>query len=164
MRYNINMETKNQDTQKITISRFYMWRAIVAMAHADGVVTPQEISFIHNYLKEMDLSSEHLAVIKQDLSVKQNVTSLFSCITEYQDRLDFFALARALSWCDGDFHAQEKKIIHHLEALMLQNWKVVEESRKVCHEVELCNNQWKFKTARSQSLLGFLDDLKTVAT
>jgi uncharacterized membrane protein YebE (DUF533 family) len=146
-------------TQELNNSRFNMWRAVVAMAHADGVVTLPELSFINEYLKEINLSSSQREVIGEDLRNAQDIIVLFSQITEQQDQVDFFALARALSWSDGDFDAQEKKIIKRLEGQMLDKWEVIEESRIICQEVELCDNQWSFKTERSKNLFGFLNNL-----
>ena len=144
-------------TQELNNSRFHMWRAVVAIAHADGVVTPHELFFINEYLKDITLSDEQREVIGQGLRNAQDIAHIFGQITEHQDQVDFFALARALSWSDGDFDAQEKKIIKRLEKQMLENYSVVEESRALCEEVELCDNQWHFKSERSKKLFGFLN-------
>ena len=147
----------------ITESRLYMWRAVVAMVHADGVVTPHEVSFINDYIHDMQLSHVQLEMIGQDLQTPQDVYEMFANVSELQDRKDFFALARALSWCDGDFDAQEKTIINRLEEKHLndENRQLLEESREIINEVELCQNQWSFKTERSKELFGFLDKEKT---
>ena len=147
----------------INESRFYMWRAVVAMVHADGVVTPHEVSFINDYISDMDLSKGQLELIGQDLHTPQDAYEMFAYISEAQDRKDFFALARALSWCDGDYDAQEKAIINQLEENHLndENRKLLEESREMINEVELCRNQWSFKTKRSKELFGFLNKEKT---
>lgn len=141
-------------------SQFFMWRAVVAMAHADGVVTPHELSFINDYLKDMHLSKTQMTIIGLDLKNNQDVYEMFSGITDRQDQKDFFALARALSWCDGDFDAQEKHIIQTLEALHMNEEvrDVLEESRD---EVELSRNQWVFKAERNKSFFGFLDKIRT---
>ena len=146
-------------SEGISNSRFYMWRAVVSMAHADGVVTPQELSFINDYLKDIALSEGQRQIIGQDIGEVQDVYQLFSNIKNRQDKADFFALARALSWCDGDFDAQEKYIIEHLERIVVENKEIVQESRELCAEIELCENQWKFKTERSRQLFGFLNNL-----
>lgn len=143
-------------------SRFYMWRAVVAMAHADGVVTPHEMAFINDYIKDMSLSAQQLEIIGQDLHTPQDTYEMFAHISDLQDKRDFFALARALSWCDGDYDEQEKHIIDCLEESHIdnENRNLLEESREIINEVELCQNQWKFKTERSENLLGFLNKTK----
>ena len=146
-------------SEDLSESRLHMWRGVVAMAHADGVVTPHELSFINEYMKKLDIPQAQLDVIGQDILHEQDIDEVFSKITERQDKIDFFALARALSWCDGDFDAQEKRIIDRLESVAVENQEIVKESRDICSEVELCDNQWNFKTERSKSLLGFLTGL-----
>lgn len=149
--------------QGITDSRFNMWRAVVAMVHADGVVTPHEIAFINDYIYDLNLSEGQMKVIGDDLQTPQDVYKMYARITDQGDRKDFFALARALSWCDGDYDGQEKRIIDCLEKNHMddENMNLLEESREILNEIELCQNQWKFKTRRSENLLGFLNKLKT---
>ena len=144
-------------------SRFNMWRAVVAMVHADGVVTPHELSFINEHVKRINLSPAQIQVIGADLQTPQDTYEMFSKITDQNDKSDFFALARALSWCDGDFASQEESIIKNLEAAHLddESQRLLEESRDIMNEVELCQNQWKFKSERSQNLFGFLNKRKT---
>ena len=40
---------------------------------------------------------------------------------------------------------------------------LLEESREIMNEVELCQNQWRFKTPRSESLFGFLNKRSSTA-
>lgn len=147
----------------VSASRFYMLRAVVAMAHADGVVTAHELSFINEHIKHINLSKSQIEMIGVDLKNPQDVYQMFSHITNAEDRRDFFALARALSWCDGDYDAQEKHIITQLEKHVIseENLALLQKSRDIINEVELCENQWKFKTTRSKNLFGFLKVLKT---
>ena len=149
----------------ISESRFYMWRAVVAMVHADGVVTPHELSFINDHIRQINLSPEQIKIVGEDLQTPQDVYDMFARIFENQDKRDFFALARALSWCDGDFANQEKHIIKHLENAIQDNQmrNILDESREIMNEVELSQNQWKFKTERSKSLFGFLNTRKASA-
>jgi hypothetical protein len=148
----------------ISDSRFYMWRAVVAMVHADGVVTPHELSFINDHVRAINLSSVQTKTIGEDLQTPQDVYDMFARIYENQDKRDFFALARALSWCDGDFATQEQHIIECLEAIHVdgKTRDLLKESREIMNEIELSQNQWTFKTERSQNLFGFLNKRRVV--
>ena len=130
-----------------TESRFNMWRSVVAMAHADGVVTSHELSFINDYIKDIEFSKEQLDIIGDDLRNPKDIKTSFDKILEPQDQKDFFALARALSWCDGDYDAQEKSIIDFLEKQNLMNdgMQSLKESRYAYDEIELEGNQWGYK-------------------
>ena len=90
-------------SELVTESRFYMWRAVVALAHADGVVTPHEISFIHEYAQNISFTKGQVSTLADDLQTPQDTYDMFARIMDQSDKKDFFALARALSWCDGDF-------------------------------------------------------------
>lgn len=152
-------ENEHEKSAEISQSRFVMWRAVVAMVHADGVVTPHELAFVNDYISDLNLSPEQLAVIGQDLQSPQDTYGLYAQITDMQDKKDFFALARALSWCDGDYDGQEKLIIERLEKNHMdeENYHLLEESRELMNEVELSADQWTFKTERSKKLFGFLN-------
>lgn len=141
--------------ETLSTSRFDMWRAVVAMAHADGIVTPHEISFINEHMYDFQLTQEQKNQISMDLRDAQNIFQMFERIENDEDRKDFFVLARALSWCDGDFDAQEEKILNQL-ALNESQERLLSESREIIQEVELLDNQWVFKTPKSKNLFSFL--------
>jgi len=149
----------------INESRFYMWRAVVAMIHADGVVTPHELSFIKDYMSDLNLTPNQTLLLEMDIAKPQLVHDMFSEISELQDRKDFFALARALAWCDGDFDAQEEHILNHLEKNhdMMECQRLLSDSRDLMNEVELCGHQWHFKTPKTANLFGFLNRKQTAS-
>ncbi|NCC21325.1 MAG: TerB family tellurite resistance protein [Alphaproteobacteria bacterium] len=102
-------------SKKITESRFYMWRAIFAMAHADGIVTAEESEFMTEYLEHVDFSDAQRKILEEDMRSQQSVPDMFAKITEQSDRSQFFYFARLLAWCDGDFDAQEQAILDKLK-------------------------------------------------
>jgi len=151
-----------KDKSELTASRFSMWRGVVVMIHADNIVTPQELCFINNYLKDMNLNDAQKQIIKDDLDNPRDACEIFAQITEEQDKIDFFALARAVAWCDGHFVEQEQKILQLLkgEHLTQDHMKLLKESRDSMNELDLQQDEWKFKTERSKSLFGFLSNRK----
>lgn len=147
----------------VSASKLYMWRGVVAMAHADGVITPHELSFISEYMREMNLSKAQIELIGNDLQKTQDIYEMFSNITEPEDRKEFFALARAISWCDGDFDKQEQRIISNLQTIQMneENIGLLSQSRETVSELELMGNQWDSKTNKSKGIFGFLRGLRT---
>lgn len=143
-------------------SRFNMWRAVVAMIHADGIVTPHEIDFVNRHILDLSLSEGQLKTIQTDVQTPQDVYGMFVMIEAPEDKRDFFVLARALSWCDGDMDKQEERILDTLHATHMADDEraLLDESSDILDEVELFENQWRFKTERSKNLLGFLNNLK----
>ena len=142
-----------KSNSELSNSRFYMWRAVIAMVHADGVVTPHEMSFVQNSLKDLKLSDAQMDIISQDLQTPQDSYEMYSHITNQKDKEDYFALARAVSWCDGDLDKQEKLIIQNLEKSHMneESMNMLTRSRQSMEEVELNQDQWALKTEAGRS-------------
>ncbi|MCB1529907.1 MAG: TerB family tellurite resistance protein [Rhodospirillales bacterium] len=140
-------------------SRFYMWRAVVAMAHADGVVTPQEIHFLQDSVKDIEMSEGQIQVLMADLGTPQDIYMMFSQITDPRDKKDFFKFARVLSWSDGDFDAQEKHIVETLEKIHMDESSrlLLRESKMEIQEIPLEADQWT-KTIRNKGILSLLGE------
>ena len=110
----IKMDKMNNITE-VTDSMFHMWRAVFAMAHADHVVTPEELSFMRKIMAEMPFTEEQLKILENDISNPKWVGEMFDKITNDDDRSKFFYYARLMVWSDGDFDAQEQAIISELQ-------------------------------------------------
>ena len=102
-------------------SRFNMWRAVFAMAHADHVVTQDEKDFMENYLNHVPFSDVQKDILRGDMEHAQSVDEMFDGISVAEDRGEFFQFARMLCWCDGDFDAQEEEIKNKLSDLQMRH-------------------------------------------
>lgn len=143
----------------VTDSRFNMWRAIVAIAHVDGILTPHEVSFMNLYEQEVDFTKRQAEILANDFKEQHCPEDLYGLITDKEDKVDFFALARALSWCDGSFTEQEKHIIEILKQRYFDETDAVcvKESRNiVMQEVELRADEWIYKNDHGRRIFGFL--------
>jgi uncharacterized membrane protein YebE (DUF533 family) len=98
-------------TDFVPSSRFFMWRAVIAMAHADGIVRAEERELIDHYLGIIAFSREQRDQLDLDILEPQDCASLFKSITEPEDQQKFFEYARIMAWSDGDLHAQEEAIM-----------------------------------------------------
>lgn len=98
-------------------SRFHMWRAVAAMIHADDMVLPHEINFIIESTKNLPLTDEQRAILTWDISHPGDIDKYFEKITHPRDKEDFFHLARAISWSDGDFDAREQALIQRMRVI-----------------------------------------------
>lgn len=97
-------------SEGINESRFYMWRAVFAMAHADNIVTADEKDFMEGYLKNVPFSDEQKETLQNDMIEAQDVHEMFSMVTDLEDQSAFFQFSRELVWCDGDLDRQEEEI------------------------------------------------------
>lgn len=123
--------------QGLSESRFYMWRAVVAMAHADDVVKPHEVNFILENTQNVIMTEEQRSVLTEDLRRPVPMQRVFDRITNPRDKEDFFHLARALSWSDGDFDETEQALLRQLRGLSLseEDEETMNSSRGHFHEM-----------------------------
>jgi hypothetical protein len=117
-------------TQIISDSRFYMWRSLFAIAHADAVVAAEERSLMNRILAEEPFNEEQRDILRRDMEHKEDVRILFSRVSEQQDRSEFFDFARKLVWTDGHFGPEEQKLLVDLKRMYVQsvNFDVFEET------------------------------------
>ncbi len=108
-------------TKDVTDSQFHIWRALFAVAHADKVVTEEEIKFMAHVMDEVEFSEEQLELLKDDLTNAKDAQAMFMSITEHKDRETFFDLARDLIWVDGDFHAEEQTVMVQLHKMHIKD-------------------------------------------
>ncbi len=104
----------------VSESRFNMWRAIFAMAHADDIVSEEETKFMKEAIERYDFSDKQREVLELDIKSPQHVGTSFSRITDSQDKSDFFTFARLMAWCDGDFDEQEQLILTELKKVHIK--------------------------------------------
>lgn len=102
-------------SQPISDSRFYMWRTLFAVAHADDIVTDEEVEFMAHVLEDVDFTDEQTDILKDDITNPKNVELMFQGVTDLNDRVAFFDFARDLVWVDGDFGTQEQSVMIKLQ-------------------------------------------------
>ena len=95
-------------------SALHMWRTLVAVAHADNIVTDEEIEFMAQMMEDISFSDEQTAILKNDIVNAKDVSDMFKGITDQQDRIQFFEFARDLVWVDGDYASEEQSVMIQL--------------------------------------------------
>lgn len=115
-----NKGSSDRQFEGVSDSEFHMWRALFAMVHGDGIVTPEERDFMWQTIEDNDFSEDQLYTLKKEMSDPAGIDLMFKLITEPKDRSRFFDLARVLCWCDGDFDEQEQLIISRLKRIHLK--------------------------------------------
>ncbi|MCL4679430.1 MAG: TerB family tellurite resistance protein [Alphaproteobacteria bacterium] len=100
----------------ISDSRFHMWRAVFATAHADGKITREEVEFVDHYLEKIPFSPAQKKVLKDDLIHPKKVGEMLTGVADAGDRSDFFQFATMMAWSDGDYDLREQEIVERLAA------------------------------------------------
>lgn len=98
-----------------------MWRCVVALAHADGIVKQQEREYLNQTFSNMPLSDAQYQTLVEDMSTPQNINDFFKYIEKPEHRAQMIYFARILAFKDGEFHPNEKMLMEKL------NIKVTEE-------------------------------------
>lgn len=106
---------------QVNESAFYMWRTLFALAHADDVVTDEELRFMAEALEDIPFSDEQRAVLNKDVSEPQDIEVMFEKISNQVDQAAFFKLAKALVHIDGDYGVEEQVVMLRLKEKHLKN-------------------------------------------
>ncbi len=121
---------------EINDSRFYMWRTLFAVVHADNIVTDEEIGFMAHVLDDVNFSDDQTAILKDDISNAKNAENMFDGVTSHKDRTEFFELARDLVWIDGDFGSEEQSVMIKLHQAHIKRTDVDEMAGYVSLQLE----------------------------
>lgn len=103
----------------MTNSRFCMWRAVTAMVHADAIVRPHEVHFIVENIRKLPFTDEQVDILSEDLRTPRDMELSFREITAPRDKEDFFHLARAIAWSDGELDAREAALLEKIRNIPL---------------------------------------------
>lgn len=105
----------------ISDSRFSMWRAVVALTHADKVVMPEEKEFIRRFYNTVPFTNEQKHQLEAELRDPQDIAEIFPRITDARDRAELIYFARMMFWSDGDYARQEAEILQRLKGEVIEN-------------------------------------------
>lgn len=107
-------------SSNVTDSQFYMWRTLFAIAHADGVVTDEEVRFMAEALEDIPFSDEQMKTLNDDVRNAQGIEAMFAGIKDVKDQAVFFKLAHELVHIDGEYGLAEQSAILKLKEMHLQ--------------------------------------------
>lgn len=145
---------------------FYMWRCVIAIAHADNHVSQAERDYLAKVFKNMErlyiVSDEQKATWARDMEVAQNIPDLIRNINEpmYRGQLTYFG--GLLAHADGDLHPNEDAILKKLRADQMASLDMAEiraEAKKTV-ESEIFQHDIKMDELRPRgTLFAVLDAL-----
>ncbi|MEZ5813782.1 MAG: hypothetical protein R3E13_03540 [Alphaproteobacteria bacterium] len=117
-------------------SQFYMWRTLFAVAHADNVVTDEEVRFMAEALEDIAFSEEQRTILNDDTKNAKDIEQMFFGISDVKDQAAFFKFARELVHIDGDYGAEEQAVMLKLKELHLRSANLDELVGSVSMELE----------------------------
>jgi uncharacterized membrane protein YebE (DUF533 family) len=106
--------------QPVSTSTFYMWRCIIAIAHADGTVQPEERAYIEKIIANMDrvygLTDAQKKTFEEDFKTPQSIPELITHINDPQVRAQLIYFGGLLAHADGHVAPEEDIILKKLHA------------------------------------------------
>ena len=106
--------------REISDSQFNMWRAVIAIAHADGTVQPEEKAFLDKTLAKLDavynLSDAQRKTLTDEMQAPQSIATLLPLITEPENRSMLVHFGEILAWADNEISVDEEAILKKLHA------------------------------------------------
>ncbi|HEX2752046.1 MAG TPA: hypothetical protein VHP34_02855 [Alphaproteobacteria bacterium] len=127
-------------------SLFNMWRCVVCIAHADGIVQPEERVYLEKVFQNMQrvhgMTPTQKVTLMADLETPQNLADLLPKVTEPQYRSQLLYFGTILAHADGVVTEDEERVLDMLRAQQMDDInadKLREEIRKDMeeHRIEL---------------------------
>ncbi len=111
---------ENSSGQSISTSLFYMWRCVITIAHADGILHAAEIAHLEKIFANMDrvhgMTTEQKATLADDLKNPKNIADLLPHINDPAVRGQLVYFGGLLVRADGEMHPSEETILKKLHA------------------------------------------------
>ena len=104
-------------------SRFYQWRALVAMAHVDGEMASEELALLQRFMKTLPLSDGQRTTLEEDIKKPQDPLAMLEHVTDQTDLGEFFFFARMIIAADHIIRPEEKEAMDSLKNLIIQKKK-----------------------------------------
>jgi len=110
---------RNPDLQGISASKFVMFRCLVTMGHADGILCDREKEYLRGLLDANRLSRVQKQTIENDFADPVPLRLLLPLITDplYRGQLVYFA--QLMAYKDGHLHPTEAELIEKLRTYLL---------------------------------------------
>jgi tellurite resistance protein len=118
-------------------SLFNMWRCVVCIAHADGIVQPEERAYLEKIFQNLQrvhgMSPTQKVTLMADLETPQNLADLLPKVTDPQYRGQLLYFGTILAHADGTVTEDEERVLEMLRAQQMEDIdaeKLREEIRK----------------------------------
>lgn len=154
--------TLQQPKKPVGTSQFYMWRCVVAIAHADGAVQAEERSYLERIFNNMALTEEQKATFAGDLAAPQDIAGLLPHINEPEWRGQLIYFAGLLARADGVLDLSEDVLLKklHADQMASLDMEQIRADVKKAVDSEMFRHDLKQSALRPQNgLVAVLDSL-----
>lgn len=159
------MHPSTQNRKEFSHNNFYMWRCVITMAHADGIVHEGERDYLHgifdNLKNRTRITPEQLKTLHEDVEAPQEPFEMLKQINAPSSRADVIYFARLLAFKDGDLHPSEDVLLKklHLKITEGLDMQAIREQVRKNVATELTGHAIKKDEGRPDTgLSGLIDD------
>jgi len=135
----------------LSTGMFYMWRCLIAVAHADGRMGMEELDRLEkifdNLLAYFNLTEEQRHTFAYDLHQPRDIDALFSRVNEPEARDMLFGFAEEMAWADGVLDAGEEEVLRRLRLKNPENFDREELRREIRADIERHKTEWNAERA-----------------
>lgn len=109
-------EAQKSDITEVSDSTYHMWRCIIALAKADGIIEDSEIEYINSALASLKgLTAQQRAQLGEDMVTDSgDISPLLARVTDKADRSLIFHFGGLLAESDGELEPGEEAILQRL--------------------------------------------------
>ena len=107
--------------QELDSSKFAMWRAAVAIFHADGEIDPEEKEWLEEKISKIGFSPEQEKILISDMNNGVSFDAMLEKVTDRKDRAFLLHLVRTVGHLDGEYCSHEKEKYKELHQKVLGN-------------------------------------------
>ncbi len=112
------MAAVSQDKKELSDSLFYMWRCVIAIAHADGTIPAQERDYLDKVIGNLEriygLTPDQDKVLEADLKEPRKISDLLPHVTAPEDRASLIYFGDLVAHADGTITPNEHNILQKL--------------------------------------------------
>lgn len=162
----MSQSTNNQIGIEFSISKLYMWRCVITMAHADGLIHEEERNYLtkifDNMRERAGLTQDNYILLISDLSDPQDPLEMLKYVNEPQYRSQVVYFARLLAYKDGVLQPSEEELLNKLHATVTDGLNMEEIKKEVQQNVsqELVLHELENDSKRPEGgLYGLIDEL-----
>jgi uncharacterized membrane protein YebE (DUF533 family) len=112
-------------SEGISPSLYNMWRCVICIAHADGIIQPEERLYLEQIFVNLDrtykLTPTQKMTLAADLEIPQNLADLLAKVTEPEYRGMLIHFGTILANADGIITEDEDRILTMLHAQQMDS-------------------------------------------
>ena len=112
------MSQQKFEEDRVSTGKFYMFRCLIVMAHADGVFSDIERGYMYSFMNHQRvlLSDEQYKTLEDDMDNPKAIEDLLPYINEPQYRSQLLYFARLMAFKDGVKTPDEDALLQKLHA------------------------------------------------